>query len=349
MFQRLRLLFPVLLPLLIIVVVACGEDATATPTSEQQSTSGVTTPAEQVKVRLALDWYPNANHAGLYMAQERGYFAQENLEVEMYTPVDPSTVNQTVAAGADDFGINYQPDLLIARSQGVPVVSIVGLVQHPLNSVQVLKSSGITRPRDLVGKKVGYPGIPTNEPLLDTMLKHDGVEGGLDEVELVNVGFDLAAVLINGTVDACIGCYFSHESILIENEGHPVHVMRMEEWGVPDYYELVMVASEKMLSEKPDLVQRFVRAVVKGYQDAAADPDTAIQVLLKGTSEEIDEAIERPGIQVIAPLWKNGVPVGWQTQERWTDFAGWLHDNGLVQDPVDGNEAFTNQFVEAVE
>ena len=150
--------------------------------------------------------------------------------------MDPSTVNATVAAGADDFGINYQPDLLMARAQGVPVVSIAALVQHPLNSVQTLKASGIERPRDLVGKKVGYPGIPLNEPLLDTMLKHDGVEGGLDEIELINVGFNLAEVLINKTVDACIGCYFSHESFLIANQGHPVNSLRSGEWGMPDYY-----------------------------------------------------------------------------------------------------------------
>ena len=301
---------------------------------------------EVITVKLALDWYPNANHAGLYMAMERGYFADENLNVNMYTPSNPSTVNQTVAAGADDFGINYQPDLLIARSQGVPVVSIAGLVQHPLNSVQVLKSSGITRPADLVGKKVGYPGIPTNEPLLDTMLKHDGVAGGLDEVELVNVGFNLAEALISGEVDACIGCYFSHESFLMENQGYPVHIMRMEQWGVPDFYELVLVTSEKMIEEKPDVVQRFVRAVVRGYEDAANDTDTAVDVLFKRTGEEVDEAIERPGIKVIAPLWKNGLPVGWQTSERWTTFASWLYDNKLVENPVDGNASFTNKFVE---
>ncbi len=259
--------------------------------------------SERVSVKLAMDWYPNSNHTGLFIAKQRGYFEEEGLDVNMYTPVDPSAVLQTVGAGEDDFGISYQPDVLLARGQGVPVVSVTAMVQHPLNSVMALASSGIERPRDLVGKKVGYPGIPTNEPLLDTMLKADGARG-LEDVELVNVGFDLAPALIGERVDAVVGAYWTHESILIENEGYPVNIMRMEEWGVPDYYELVIVASEDTIANRADVVERFVRAVRRGYEDAAANPQEGVDVLLELAGEEVDEAIERPGADLLAPLWR---------------------------------------------
>jgi len=98
------------------------------------------------KVKLALDWFPNANHIGLYIAEDKGYFSDEGLEVEIHTPSDPSTVLQTVASGSDDFGMSYQPDVLIARNKEVYVVSVLAMVQHPLNSMMVLKSSGYKSP-----------------------------------------------------------------------------------------------------------------------------------------------------------------------------------------------------------
>ena len=163
------------------------------------------------QVSVALDWFPWSNHAGLYVAQEKGYFAEQGLDVEIRTPSDPDIVLQLVATGRDDFGINYQTGVLIAREQEVPVVSVMALVQHPLNSVMALKSSGIAEPKDLVGKTIGWPGIPDNEVLLNTMMQSQG--GSLSDVELVNVGFDLVPALLGEQVDAIVGAYWVHESI----------------------------------------------------------------------------------------------------------------------------------------
>jgi putative hydroxymethylpyrimidine transport system substrate-binding protein len=298
----------------------------------------------KVAVKLALDWYPNANHLGLFIAQEKGYFQQENLEVTLYTPVDPSTVLQTVGSGQDDFGMSYQPDVLLARAQGVPVVSVAAIVQHPLNSVMTLKASGLVRPRDLVGKKVGYPGIPTNEPLLDTMLKTDGAHG-LKDVELVNVGFDLVPALLSRQVDAVVGAYWTHESIVLENQGHAVNIMRMEAWGVPDYYELVLVTSDHTLTSKPEVVERFVRAVRRGYEDGVKDPQAGVDILLKGTRGEVDEKIERPGATLLAPLWQTDrVRFGTQEMAKWAGFTQWMQAHGLLAGHVKASEAFTNRF-----
>src|ERR671917_1126139 len=147
---------------------------------------------------VPLDWYPNANHAGLFLAQERGYYEEEGVQPEFYTPSDPTTVLQTVGAGRDTFGISYQTDVLLARAAGVPVVSVLALVQTPLQGIMVLTESNITRPGDLVGKTVGYPGIPSQEAFLTTMLEDDGAT--IDDVELVNIGFDLVPGLASGRV-----------------------------------------------------------------------------------------------------------------------------------------------------
>lgn len=304
---------------------------------------GCQPPSRTVKVSLALDWYPWSNHAGLFIAQEKGYFKEEGLEVNLYTPADPSTVLQTVGAGKDDFGISYQPDVLLARAQGVPVISVAALVQHPLNSVMTLKESGIQRPRDLAGKKVGYPGIPLNVPLLKSMVEKDG--GDFSKVELVNIGFDLVPALVGKKVDAIIGAYWVHESIVMEQQGFPVNIMRVEQWGVPDFYELVLVTNEKTLAQRPDLVKRFLRAVLKGYREAAQDLNRAVDTLAKA-SPQVDTQVEREGIRLLAPLWQDAPTFGWQTSERWTAFATWMHSTGLLERPVDASKAFTNRFIE---
>ena len=298
---------------------------------------------ERSKITVALDWYPHANHAGRYLAQARGYFAAEGLDVELYTPSDPTVVLQTVGAGRDTFGISYQTDLLLARAQEVPVVSVAALVQHPLLAVMALESEGIARPADLVGKKVGYPGIPSQEAFLATMLEADGAS--LDDVELVNVGFELVPAVISGGVAAVMGAYWTHETILAEREGYPVSVLRVEEWGVPDYYELVLVASEETVAEQAETVTAFLRAMQRGYLEAAADPTAALDAL-QAASPDLERAVEEEGIALLIPVWTDGVPAfGTQTPERWTAYATWMVERELIPADLDVSAAYTTALL----
>jgi putative hydroxymethylpyrimidine transport system substrate-binding protein len=296
------------------------------------------------EVSLALDWYPWANHSPFFLADERGYFADEGLDVDIHVPANPEDVLMLIGAGRDTFGISYQTAVLQARQEDIPVQSVAALVQYPLNSIMTLETSDLERPGDLEGKQIGYPGIPSNEALLETMLESDGLT--LDDVELVNVGFNLVQALISEQVDAIIGAYWVHESILAENEGFPVNIMRVEDHDVPIYYELVLVASDETIEENPELVERFVRTMQQGYLDAMDDFDAATDAMLE-EYPDTDRALEADSIVMLAPLWIEGADYfGQQTTERWQAYADWMIDRGLLDPETDVSEAFTNEFVE---
>lgn len=299
--------------------------------------------SEKSELTVVLDWYPWSNHTGLYQAKDAGYYDGEGLEVDIEVPSDPAAVLQIVGSGRADFGISYQTDVLQARAEGVPVVSIAALVQHPLNSIMTLKESGITGPKQLEGKKLATPGIPSNDAYLATMLKHVG--GDASRVEKIDVGFDLVSALVSKEVDAIIGAYWVHESIVAELQGYPVDIMRVEQYGVPDFYELVLVTNEEMVEDNSEIVRDFLFATVKGYDDARNNPEAAIDTLMEA-APDTDRRVEERGIDLLAPLWTDGAPqFGWQEPERWRSYGEWMVGNDLLERPLDWDAAFTNEFL----
>ena len=286
-------------------------------------------------VSLALDWYPNSNHTGIFYAKEKGYFSEKNLEVEVYTPSDPTTILQTVASGRDQFGISYQPDLLLARNEGVPVVAVSSIVRTPLNSIMTLKKSGISDPSKLKGKTIGYPGIPLNVGILQSILEGQGLT--MNDINLVDVGFDLVPALMSSRVDAIIGAFWSHESILIELEGEEVNILKFQDWGIPAYHELVLVTSEEYLKNNKDVVNDFVKAFEKGFASSIKENEESMGSLISAFPE-VNIELERQGIKLLTPLWDESLNS--KDMNSWNKFGEWMKEKGLISSELEIKDSF---------
>ena len=285
---------------------------------------------EVIDISLALDWYPNSNHAGIYYGIDNGYFEENDINVDVYTPSDPASILQTVASGRDEFGISYQPDLLLARSEGIPVVAVHSIVKTPLNSIMTLGDSGIDNPSKLKKKTIGYPGIPLNIGILSSILEEQGLT--IDDVELVDVGFDLVPALLSERVDAIIGAFWSHESILIELEGREVNILKFEEWGIPKYHELVLVTSEEYLKNNEEIVEKFVDAFSRGYEKSIENNDESMEALI-AAFPEVNVELETQGIKLLSPLWQESFDS--DGMDNWNKFGDWMKDKGLISESLD--------------
>lgn len=296
--------------------------------------------------KLILDWYPNANHAGLYSAVKYDHFMDNKINIIIDTPSDPATILSLVSHQDSDFGIFYQPDLLLARSQGVPVIAVASIVNEPLNALMTLKDSGISRPKDLASKKIGYPGIDWNRSMLATMLESDGLS--IVDVELIDVGWSLAPALMSGEVDAIIGAYWTHESIIMEEEGYDIEVIMPNEWGVPPYYELILVTSEKTLEDDPNYVKRMVNSISAGYTSAIEDSEDALRNLIVMNPPTIDEEIESKGIELLVPIWQNNQnpEFGRIDETRWNEFSEWMKSRKLIPADMNTDMSFSNVFLD---
>lgn len=342
-------LLPYLLLLSVLLVLSgCGANngpagsGSSSPSTSSAPAAGAES-SKAHKLTIMLDWYPNAVHSFLYAAQSNGYFAEEGLEVEIQMPADSNDALKLVAAGQVDLALSYQPQVLMARGEQIPVKSVAALVRHPLNHLMVSADSGITRPGELSGKQAGYSSIPLYEVMLHTMVKNDGGDPG--SLKLIDVGFELIPALSTGRVDGIMGGFINHEQLILEQEGHPVRSFNPVDYGVPDYYELVLVASDQGLQESREYFQKFMNAARKGQQFAAQQPEQALKLLLEhqDTTAPLDEAIEKRSLEILLPLMDAGEqPFGYQDTAAWENVRKWLSESGLLAEDIESADAFIN-------
>jgi putative hydroxymethylpyrimidine transport system substrate-binding protein len=330
-----RPLLAALAGLAALALVACGEreEPGLPPTPTSQS------------LTLVLDYLPNADHAGVYVAQGRGLFRRAGLEVELETPSDPAAPLRLVAARRADLAISYQPELLLARQQGLPVQSVGALVQVPLTSLMSVGRDAIGDPRELRGATVGTAGISYQSAYLRTILDRAGVPR--DSVRQVDVGFNLVPTMLSGRVDATLGAFWNVEGVELERRGRRPRIIRMERVGVPTYAELVLVAREETVRNEGAKLRRFLQALTQGHVALRADPRGAIEPLLRA-NPDLDRELVLAQVRATLPTFfprREERPFGWQEPAEWQAYARWMADNRLLREPRVADRAFTNEFL----
>jgi putative hydroxymethylpyrimidine transport system substrate-binding protein len=298
-------------------------------------------PSGSTRVELMLDYFPNADHAGIYAAEASGHFKQAGLDVEIREPPDPAAPIKQVAAGRVDLAVSYEPEVLRARDQGLSVVSVAAVVQKPLTSIMSLPKARIDKPADLEGKTVGTAGIDYQEAYLRAILTEAGVDPG--SVKVRNVGFGFSAALLTRKVDATLGAFWNYEGTELRLRGRPAKIIRIEEAGVPTYNELVLVANEDALERDGAKIRAFIGALSRGTRDLRSNPDHAIEGLLDA-NPDLDPELQRAVVDVTLPLFfpPQGRPFGWHDPAQWDEFSAWMKENQLLEQPPDPGASYDN-------
>jgi putative hydroxymethylpyrimidine transport system substrate-binding protein len=302
------------------------------------------TPARGQSLTLMLDYFPNADHVGIYRALAEGDFSRAGLAVHVQAPPSAASPLALLAAGRADVAISYEPDLMLARDKGEPLVAIGALVQKPLTSIVSVGGKHIRRPGDLRGKRVGTSGIPYQHAYLSTILASAGVPAR--SVKEINVGFSLVPAMLSGRVDATLGAYWNYEAIQLAQMHKNPNVIRVDTVGVPTYDELVLVVTRKTLSTKTDQLRRLVQALARGYESVRSDPTAGVDSLLAATTglkRKLQLASVRATLPVFFPA--AGRPWGWQDQGQWNTFGSWMLSHHLISNPAAVADASTNELL----
>jgi putative hydroxymethylpyrimidine transport system substrate-binding protein len=293
---------------------------------------------------LALDFFVNPDHVGIYQARDRGYFADAGLDVRPKVPSDPAAPIKQVAAGQVDLAISYEPEVLLARDEGLDVVAVGALVQEPLTSLISLGDEDIRSVEDLEGKTIATAGIPYQTAFLKAILERGGLSP--EDVSQVDVGLNLLPAVLSGRANAMLGGFKNVEGVDLRLRGEDPRVVPVDRLGIPTYDELVLVASGERVAEDPEAIRLFIAALKRGTSDAVQDPEGATEALLDAAPDldpRLTDAEVRATLPVLQP--EQGRPYGFMTPDQWQRFAGFMADEGLIETLPPVNEVLTNDLL----
>jgi len=323
--------------LLIILVSVVG--LAACSANADESTQN---PAELRKVRLGVGFIPNVQFAPFYVAQSKGFFADEGLEVEIEYGFEDDFV-ALAAKGEREFAIASGDQVILARAQDIPITYVMKWYQRYPVALLIPSEQGVTEPENLSGKRVGLPGFFGASYIGWKALVYGA---GLDEnnVDVSDIGFTQAAAVQQGTVDAAM-VYIANEPIQLRNEGVEVEVIE-----VSNYIDLVsngLVAGDTLLAEEPELVQRMVRASLRGIKYTIDNPDEAFTISRSVIPEMTDEEapVQRQVLDASIELWRSN-KLGVSSREAWQESVDFMQKTGLLENPINVDTCFTNKFVE---
>ena len=327
-------------PVLLVAALAALAGLTACGEKHDTVKTGRTLP-----LTLMLDYFPNADHVGIYQALAEGDFAHAGLAVHVQAPSDPSAPLKDLLSGRASVAISYEPELLLARNQGEPLAAFGAIVQEPLTSIVSVGAQRINSVADLRGKTVGYAGLAYQRAYLDTILTRAHVP--VTSVKLVDVGENLVPAMLSGQVAATIGAYWNYEAIQLAEKRKRPRVIPVGDVGVPNYDELVLVATKATLAKKSGEIRDFVQALARGYESARRDPRTAVANLVR-MNPGLDARFQLASVKATLPAFfpsKPNQPWGFQDQTEWNTFGEWMLNNHLISSVAAVANASTNEYL----
>ena len=303
-------------------------------------------------IRVALDWTPNTNHTGLYVAQQEGWFRDAGLDVQ-FLPYNNTSPDTLVSSGAADFGISFQESFTFSKAAGADITSVMAVLQHWAVRIAVKADrADITSPKDLDGKTYGGFGSPGEQQKLQAVIRD---AGGTGDFKTVVLGTSAYEALYSGQVDF-VEPFMAWEGIEAELRNEPLKTFAYTDYGFPDAYNVLLIGNSPWLQAHPDLAAKFVQAAQRGYQLGADDPAKAAQLLMDANPGVFTEPeLVTRSQQMLADQYLRDADgkVGEQTLDKWAGFSGWVFDSGALTGPdgkpvtqrPDFSTWFTNQYL----